>query len=62
LNKRTATKDCPPSSKKSSFTPTSLSQADRNNVLSLLAGRLFHFDFQQAQDSSALLQLAPIES
>ena len=44
------------------YTPTSLSQADKNNVLSILAGHLFHFDFQQAQDSSALLQLTPIES
>ena len=44
------------------YTTASLSQADRNNVLSILAGRLFHFDFQQAPDSSALLQLSPIES
>ena len=44
------------------YTPTSLRQADRNTVLSILAGRLFHFDFQQAPDSSALLQLSPIES
>jgi hypothetical protein len=44
------------------YTPISLSQADRNHVLGILAGRLFHFDFQQAPDSSALLQLTPLES
>ena len=47
---------------KSGVTPNTLSRADRDAVLSILAGHLFHFDFQQAADSSALLQLSPIES
>jgi hypothetical protein len=45
----------------SGFTPETFTQAERNRVLGILAGHLFHFDFQQGADSSALLQLSPID-
>ena len=45
----------------SGFTPASLTERDRNTVLGLLAGHLYHFDFQPASDTSALLQLTPLE-
>jgi hypothetical protein len=43
------------------ISPNSLSPADGDRVLGILAGHTFHYSFQQAPDSSALLQLTPIE-
>jgi len=46
---------------KGGISPTSLSRDDGNRVLGILAGHTFHYSYQQAPDSSALLQLTPIE-
>ena len=46
---------------KGGISPGTLSPADVNRVLGILAGHTFHYAYQQAPDSSALLQLTPIE-
>jgi hypothetical protein len=46
---------------KGGIAPQSLSRPDANKVLGILAGHTFHYAYQQAPDSSALLQLTPIE-
>lgn len=46
---------------KGGISPSSLSRADADRVLGILAGHTFHYSYQQAPDSSALLQLTPIE-
>ena len=50
----------PPGEK--NVTPTSLSARERNGVEGLTAGRVFHYDFQQAADQSVLVVLSPITS
>jgi hypothetical protein len=42
------------------FTPTSLTAEQANRIEALTAGRVFHWDFQQAIDQSALLVLSPV--
>jgi hypothetical protein len=46
---------------KGGISPDSLSRSDADKVLGILAGHTFHYAYQQAPDSSALLQLTPIE-
>jgi hypothetical protein len=46
---------------KGGISPSSLSSDDANRVLGIIAGHTFHYAYQQAPDSSALLQLTPIE-
>ena len=46
---------------KPSITPEQLTTREANSVVGALAGRLYHYDFQQAADNSVLLQLSPIE-
>jgi hypothetical protein len=46
---------------KDGISPNSLSADDVNRVLGILAGHTFHYAYQQAPDSSALLVLTPIE-
>lgn len=43
------------------ISPEILSRDEVNRVLGMLAGHTFHYAYQQAPDSSALLQLTPIE-
>jgi hypothetical protein len=42
------------------ITPSSLTSRQANGVEALTAGRVFHWDFQQAVDQSALLVLSPV--
>jgi hypothetical protein len=42
------------------MTPTKLAPAQANAIEALTAGRVFHWDFQQAVDQSALLVLSPV--
>ena len=46
---------------KPSTTPEQLTTREANSIVGALAGRLYHYDFQQAADNSVLLQLSPIE-
>ena len=46
---------------KGGISPSTLSPSDADRVLGILAGHTFHYAYQQAPDSSALLQLTPIE-
>lgn len=46
---------------KSGIAPETLSQADGNTVLGILAGHMFHWAYQQSPDNSVLLVLSPIE-
>jgi hypothetical protein len=48
----------PPSEAK--LTPSTLTPAQANAIEALTAGRVFHWDFQQAVDQSALLVLSPV--
>jgi hypothetical protein len=42
------------------LTPSTLTPAQANAIEALTAGRVFHWDFQQAVDQSALLVLSPV--
>jgi hypothetical protein len=42
------------------ITPSTLTPAQSNEIEALTAGRVFHWDFQQAVDQSALLVLSPV--
>ena len=42
------------------ITPTGLSPTQANGIEALTAGRVFHWDFQQAPDQSAWLVLSPV--
>jgi hypothetical protein len=42
------------------ITPTRLTPRQANGIEALTAGRVFHWDFQQAVDQSALLVLSPV--
>jgi hypothetical protein len=42
------------------MTPTDLSPTQANGIEALTAGRVFHWDFQQAPDQSAWLVLSPV--
>jgi hypothetical protein len=46
---------------KGGISPNSLSSDDVNTVLGIVAGHTFHYAYQQAPDTSALLVLTPIE-
>jgi hypothetical protein len=48
----------PPGEKR--ITPSTLTPAQSNAIEALTAGRVFHWDFQQAVDQSALLVLSPV--
>ena len=41
------------------ITPSTLTSRQANGIEALTAGRVFHWDFQQAADQSALLILSP---
>jgi hypothetical protein len=41
------------------MTPTKLTSAQANEIEALTAGRVFHYDFQQAADQSVLVILSP---
>jgi len=45
-----------------SMTPKSLTPAQVNKIEMLTAGRVFHYDFQQAADQSVLVVLSPVTS
>ena len=42
------------------ITPSSLTPAEANRIETLTAGRVFHYDFQQAADQSVLVILSPV--
>jgi hypothetical protein len=42
------------------ITPSTLTSQQANGIEALTAGRVFHWDFQQAADQSALLILSPV--
>jgi hypothetical protein len=42
------------------MTPNSLTPAQANRIEMLTAGRVFHYDFQQAADQSVLVVLSPV--
>ena len=42
------------------MTPGSLTAAQANEIETLTAGRVFHYDFQQAADQSVLVVLSPV--
>ncbi len=42
------------------MTPSTLTPEQANGIEALTAGRVFHWDFQQAPDQSALLVLSPV--
>ena len=42
------------------ITPSTLTSKQANGIEALTAGRVFHWDFQQAADQSALLILSPV--
>lgn len=46
---------------KRSVTPEQLTTREANSIVGTLAGRLYHYDFQQAADNSVLVVLSPIE-
>lgn len=46
---------------KAPLSPRSLSAREGNAINGFVAGRLFHYDFQQAADNSVLVYLSPIE-
>lgn len=46
---------------KPSIMPEQLTTRSANAIVGALAGRLYHYDFQQAPDNSVLLELSPIE-
>jgi hypothetical protein len=42
------------------MTPSSLTSRQANGIETLTAGRVFHYDFQQAPDQSVLVYLSPV--
>jgi hypothetical protein len=54
----TLNKALPPGAVK--MTPKSLTPAQANEIETLTAGRVFHYDFQQAADQSVLVILSPV--
>lgn len=42
------------------MTPSSLTSRQANGIEALTAGRVFHYDFQQAPDQSVLVYLSPV--